>query len=59
MKKARTCFNCGDSEHFVADCPYNSKIENGGKLIKKTNFVPKNKNFMKKVPQRAIVTNEQ
>lgn len=59
MKKARTCFNCGDSEHFVAECPFKSRIENGGRLIKKNNFAPKNKNFMKKVPQKAMMANEQ
>ena len=26
MKKARTCFNCGDSEHFVAECPFRRRI---------------------------------
>ena len=58
MKKARTCFNCGDSEHFVADFPFKTRIEKGGRLINKNNFIPKTKNFMKKVARRALIANE-
>ena len=58
MKKARTCFNCGDSEHFVAECPFKSIIENGGRLIKKNNFIPKTKSFIKKAAPRALIANE-
>ena len=58
MKKARTCFNCGDSEHFVAECPFKSSIENGGRLIKKNNFIPKTKSFIKKVASRALIAKE-
>ena len=58
MKKSRTCFNYGDSEHFVAECPFKTRIENGGRLIKKNNFAPKTKRFIKKVAPRALITNE-
>ena len=30
MKKARTCFNCGDSENFVEECPFKSRLRTVG-----------------------------
>jgi hypothetical protein len=39
-KKARTCFNCGNASHFVNECPYENRAENGGRLAKKTKFIP-------------------
>jgi hypothetical protein len=27
-KKKRTCYNCGSTEHFIANCPYEKKSNN-------------------------------
>ena len=32
-QRVRTCFNCGNVSHFVADCPYEKREDNGGKFI--------------------------
>ena len=34
-QRVRTCFNCGNVSHFVAECPYEKREDNGGKLIRK------------------------
>ena len=41
------------------ECPFKNRVENGGRLIAKANFTPKAKNFMKRVPQKALIANEQ
>ena len=59
-KKPRTCYNCVNSQHFVIDCPYEKRWDNGGQLIrKKGKFSPKPKNFMKKSPQEAFVSSHE
>ena len=58
----RTCYNCGNVSHFVADCPYEKREDNGGKLIRKDktkSFPSKNNNFAKKVPQKGLVAHEE
>ncbi|KAK1691973.1 hypothetical protein QYE76_008670 [Lolium multiflorum] len=42
-QKARTCYNCGDKSHFVADCPFEKREDNGGRLVRKD----KSKSFSK------------
>jgi hypothetical protein len=32
-KRVRTCYNCNDRFHFVAECPYETREDHGGKLI--------------------------
>src|SRR3954465_4776065 len=64
--KLRTCFNCGDRQHFVAECPYQSREDNGGRLILKEKskapckkqFVKKNAPF-KKQPKIVLVAQEE
>jgi hypothetical protein len=64
--RARSCYNCGYKTNFIADCPYEKREDNGGRLI------PKNKtklsaykkfgkkNFPnKKVSTRVLVSQEE
>jgi hypothetical protein len=48
-QRVRTCYNCNNKFHFVAECPYEKREDHGGKLIlkNKTKSPPK-KPFMKK-----------
>ena len=51
-QRIRTCFNCGNVSHFMADCPYEKREDHGGNLIQKDKTKsPLNKNFVKKKPQ--------
>ena len=59
-QRIRTCFNCGNVSHFVADCPYEKREDHGGKLIRKDKSKsPLNKTFVKKKPQRVLVAQEE
>ncbi|KAK1607569.1 hypothetical protein QYE76_031242 [Lolium multiflorum] len=33
--KTRSCYNCGDRNHFIAQCPYEHRETRGGRLIPK------------------------
>ena len=66
--KARTCYNCQDKYHFVIECPYEKRQENGGRLIlkDKSKMPPKkayvkNKRafFKKKAPRIVLMTQEE
>ena len=48
--KARTCYNCNNKFHFIADCPYENKEDNGGKLVPKKRGKFIKKSFVKKSP---------
>jgi hypothetical protein len=48
-QRVRTCYNCNDRFHFVAEFPYEKKEDHGGKLIlKKKTKTPPKKPFVKK-----------
>src|SRR5664279_1915944 len=34
FERARTYYNCGSVNHFIAECPYENREDNGGKLIR-------------------------
>ena len=68
--RVRNCYNCGNTNHFIADCPFENKEDNGGRLVRKDkpkfspnkNFGNKNfanKNLAKKPQARALVTHEE
>ncbi|KAK1684791.1 hypothetical protein QYE76_045639, partial [Lolium multiflorum] len=33
--RTRSCYNCGDKRHFIAECPYEHRETHGGRLIPK------------------------
>ncbi|KAK1684362.1 hypothetical protein QYE76_045210 [Lolium multiflorum] len=35
-QKGSSCYNCGNKSHFVVDCIYEKREDNGGKLIRKS-----------------------
>ena len=47
--------------HFVAECPYKKREDNGGKLIRKdkAKSFPNKNNFTKKTPPKALVVQEE
>ena len=47
--------------HFVADCPYEKREDNGGKFIRKdkAKSFPNKNNFAKKTPTRGLVVQEE
>ena len=58
----KNCFNCGMKEHFVAECPYENREDNGGKLVWKRFSNPPNKAFtdkngkpVKKKPSKIVL----
>src|SRR6266567_1082871 len=66
--KVRNCYNCGDKNHFIANCHYEKREENGGRLIRKEKVKFSNKNLPtknsnnflnKKNPSRVLVVQEE
>ena len=57
----RTSYNCGNVSHFVAECPYEKREDNGGKLIRKekAKSFPNKNNFTKKTPPKGLVAQEE
>jgi hypothetical protein len=35
MSRVRTCYNCGNQNHFIADCPYERVEDHNGRLVHK------------------------
>jgi hypothetical protein len=60
-QRVRTCYNCGNVSHFVVDCPYEKREDNGGKLIRKdkAKSFPNKNNFTKKTPPKGLVAQEE
>ena len=60
-QRVTTYFNCDNVSHFVADCPYEKREDNGGKFIRKdkAKSFPNKNNFAKKTPTRGLVVQEE
>ena len=56
-QRVRTCYNCENVSHFVVDCPYEKREDNGGKLIRKdkAKSYPNKNNLNKKTPPKGLV----
>ncbi|KAK1605612.1 hypothetical protein QYE76_029285 [Lolium multiflorum] len=50
-QRGRTCYNCSDKSHFVADCVYERREDNGGRLVRKDKFKSLSKGFSKFSPK--------
>jgi hypothetical protein len=65
--KVRNFYNYGDKNHFIAECPYEKREENGGWLVSKDRskyspnkyFLNKSNSNKKKVPTRVLVFHEE
>ncbi|KAK1679577.1 hypothetical protein QYE76_040425 [Lolium multiflorum] len=49
--RGRTCYNCGDKNHFVAECMFERREDHGGRLIRKEKFKSLSKGFSKFSPK--------
>ena len=60
-QRVRSCYNCQDRYHFVAECPFENREHHGGKLVRKVKpKIPNKKPFFKenatnKKPQRMVL----
>jgi hypothetical protein len=61
--RVRTCYNCGNQKHFIADCPYERVEDHNGRLIckemKAKSYPPRNSNKKKAIPIRALTTQKE
>ncbi|KAK1669675.1 hypothetical protein QYE76_057834 [Lolium multiflorum] len=46
-QRGRACYNCSDTSHFVADCIYERREDNGGRLVQKDKFKSFSRGFSK------------
>jgi hypothetical protein len=61
--RVRTCYNCGNQHHFIADYPYERVEDHNGRLIRKKmkakSYPPRNFDKKKDVPIHALTTQEE
>jgi hypothetical protein len=61
--RVRTCYNCGNQYHFIADCPYERVEDYNGRLVckemKAKSYPPRNFDKKKAVPIHALTTPEE
>jgi hypothetical protein len=61
--RVRTCYNCGNQHHFIADYPYERVEDYSGRLVRKEmkakSYPPRNSNKKKAIPIHALTTQEE
>jgi hypothetical protein len=61
--RVRTCYNCGNQYHFIADCPYERVEDHNGRLLRKEmkakSYPPRNSDKKKVVPIHSLTTQEE
>src|SRR5664279_3009220 len=65
--RVRSCFNCQDKYHFIAECPYENREDHGGKIVlkdkskmtRKKPFFKKNTSNKKPSSRIVLVTQEE
>jgi hypothetical protein len=61
--RVRTCYNCGNQYHFIADCPYKRVKDHNRRLVckemKAKSYPPRNFDKKKAVPIHALMTQEE
>jgi hypothetical protein len=59
----RTCYNCGNQNHFIADCPYERVEDHNGRLVRKEmkakSYHPRNSDKKRAIPIHALTTQEE
>jgi hypothetical protein len=61
--RVRTCYNCGNQHHFIADFPYERVEDHNGRLVRKEmkakSYPPRNFDKKKVVPIHALTAQEE
>jgi hypothetical protein len=60
--RVRTCYNCGNTNHFIAECPYERVEDHNGRLVRKemkSKSYPRNSDKKRVLPTHALITQEE
>jgi hypothetical protein len=61
--RVRTCYNCGNQHHFIADCPYERVEDHTRRLVRKEmkakSYPPRNFDKKKAIPIHTLTTQEE
>jgi hypothetical protein len=60
--RERTCYNCGNHNHFIVECPYERVEDHNGRLVRKemkSKSYPRNPDKKRDLPIHALTTQEE
>jgi hypothetical protein len=61
--RVRTCYNCGNHNHFIAKCPYERVEDHNGRLVRKEmkskSYPQRNSDKKRDLPILALMTQEE
>jgi hypothetical protein len=61
--RVRTCYNCGNHNHFIVECPYKRVEDHNGRLVRKEmktkSYPPRNFDKKRDLPIHALTTQEE